>query len=411
VSETAACWVEVPAGSHFPVQNLPYGVFAPPGGGPRVGVAIGDQVLDLAGLASAGLLAGGGLAAAPGWFDSPALNGFMAAGPAAWQAVRGRLTGLLTDARHRDRVEPHFARQDAVDLRLPFEVADYVDFYSSRDHASTVGEILRPGSPPLHRNWLHLPVGYHGRAGTVSVSGTPVIRPHGQYLPTGGAAPEFGPTRRLDFEAEVGFVTGVGTRPGQRVRTGEFRQHAFGFLLVNDWSARDLQSWETQPLGPFLAKSFATSVSPWVVPVAALEAARVRPPRQDPPPLPYLDCAEPWGLDLSLRITINGQLVARPAFRHMYWTAPQQLAHATVNGARLRTGDLFASGTVSGPGPHERGCLLELTWDGARPVPLADGSSRGYLTDGDVVRISATAPGADGVTIGFGAVEGRVAAG
>jgi fumarylacetoacetase len=411
VTAAATSWVQVPEGSHFPVQNLPYGVFAPEGRTPRVGVAIGDQVLDLAGLASDGLLSGEGREPAAGWFDSPSLNGFMAAGPAAWQTVRSRVTALLTDPRQRDRTEPHLASLATVRLRLPFKVADYVDFYSSRDHASTVGEIFRPGSPPLPRNWLHLPVGYHGRAGSVVASGTPVIRPHGQYLPTGRSAPGFGPSQRLDFEAEVGFVAGVGTQPGQPVATGEFRQHAFGFLLVNDWSARDLQTWETQPLGPFLAKSFATSVSPWVVPVAALEAARVLPPRQDPPPLAYLDCAEPWGLDLTLQITINDQLVARPRFRRMYWTPPQQLAHATVNGARLRTGDLFASGTVSGPGPGERGCLLELTWDGTRPVTLADGSTRGYLADGDVVRISATAPGADGVTIGFGAVEGTVTAG
>ena len=411
MTAAATSWLQVPADSHFPVQNLPYGVFAPVGGSPRVGVAIGDQVLDLAGLASDGLLPGEGPQPAAGWFDSPALNGFMAAGPAAWQAVRSRLTTLLTDAAQRRRVEPHLASAAAVQLRLPFEVADYVDFYSSRDHASTVGEIFRPGSPPLPRNWLHLPAGYHGRAGSVVVSGTPVIRPHGQYLPTGRSVPRFGTSQRLDFEAEVGFVAGVSTKPGQPVATGEFRQHAFGFLLVNDWSARDLQTWETQPLGPFLAKSFATSVSPWVVPVAALEAARVPPLRQDPPPLAYLDCAEPWGLDITLQITINDQLVARPEFRRMYWTPPQQLAHATVNGARLRTGDLFASGTVSGPGAGERGCLLELTWDGTRPVTLADGSTRDYLADGDVVRISATAPGTDGVMIGFGTVEGTVTAG
>jgi fumarylacetoacetase len=371
-------------------------------------VAIGDHVLDLAGLAHAGLLP------RPGWFAAPSLNAFMAAGPAAWHPARARLTELLADPCHRGLVEPHLERQAAVELRLPFEVADYVDFYSSRDHASTVGQIFRPGSPPLPRNWLHLPAGYHGRTGSVVVSGTPVMRPRGQFRPAGpGAdwsAPVFGPTRRLDFEAEVGFVIGVGSTQGQPVAAGEFGQHAFGFMLVNDWSARDIQSWETQPLGPFLGKSFATSLSPWVVPVAALAAARVPPPRQDPPPLAYLECAEPWGLDLSLRITLNDHVVARPAFRGMYWTAPQQLAHATVNGAPLRTGDLFASGTVSGPGPDERGCLLELTWDGTRPVTLPGGATRAYLEDGDVVRITATAPGADGVTIGFGAVEGTVAA-
>lgn len=402
-------WVRVPEGSHFPVQNLPYGVFARPGQAPRVGVAIGEHVLDLAGLARAGLLP------EPGWFAAPSLNAFMAAGPPSWHQTRGRLTELLADPRHRDLVEPHLERQVAVELRLPFEVADYVDFYSSRDHASTVGQIFRPGSPPLPRNWLHLPVGYHGRAGSVVVSGTPVIRPSGQFLPAGPQAaraePVAGPTRRLDFEAEVGFVVGAGSPLGQPVTAGEFRRHAFGFVLVNDWSARDIQSWESQPLGPFLGKSFATSVSPWVVPVAALEPARVPPPRQEPPPLAYLDCAEPWGLDLSLQVTLNGHVVARPAFRGMYWTPPQQLAHATVNGAPLRTGDLFASGTVSGPGPDERGCLLELTWDGTQPLTLPGGATRSYLADGDVVRITATAPGADGVTIGFGAVEGRVLAG
>lgn len=399
----AESWVPVPAKSHFPIQNLPYGVFARPGTPARAGVAIGEYVLDLAGVAGAGLLDG------RGWFAWPALNRFMAAGPAAWQATRARLTELLSGHQHRDLVEPHLVRQADVELRLPFKVADYVDFYSFRDHASRVGEIFRPGMPPLPRNWLHLPAGYHGRAGSVVVSGTPVTRPSGQYPPANGAAPVFGPTRRLDFEAEVAFAVGVGSRRGEPVATREFGQHAFGFVLVNDWSARDIQSWESPPLGPFLGKSFANSVSPWVVPVAALAAARVPPPRQDPPPLAYLDCAEPWGLDLSLQITLNDHIVARPSFRDMYWTPPQQLAHATVNGAPLRTGDLFASGTVSGPGPGECGCLLELTWDGSRPIRLPDGTTRSYLHDGDVVRISATAPGADGTTIGFGAVEGRVA--
>ncbi len=400
-----ASWVEVPQGSHFPVQNLPYGVFAGAGQAPRVGAAIGGHVLDLAAVAQAGLLAGAS------WFAAPALNPFMAAGPAAWDQTRARLTELLTDPRHRELVEPHLEPQAAVELRLPFVVADYVDFYSSREHATTVGQIFRPGSPPLHPNWLHLPVGYHGRAGSVVVSGTPVIRPHGQFRPEGADAPVFGPTRRLDFEAEVGFVVGAGSTLGQPVAAGEFAQHVFGFMLVNDWSARDIQPWETQPLGPFLAKSFATSVSPWVVPVAALEAARVPPPGQDPPPLPYLECAEPWGLDLSLQIVLNDHIVASPPFRGMYWTPPQQLAHATAGGAPLRTGDLFASGTVSGPGPDERGCLLELTWGGTRPLRLPGGATRAYLDDGDVVRITATAPGADGTTIGFGTVEGRVVAG
>ncbi len=401
-----ACWVPVPEGSHFPVQNLPYGVFTRPGEprqAARAGVAIGDQVLDLAGLARAGLLR------EQHWFAAPSLNRFLAAGPDAWAPTRARLTRLLTDPGQRDQVRPHLIPQADAELLLPFEVADYVDFYSSRDHASTVGQIFRPTAPPLPPNWLHLPVGYHGRAGTVMVSGTPVVRPHGQYRPAAGGAPVFGPTQRLDFEAEVGFVVGVGSPAGHPVAAAEFGKHAFGLVLVNDWSARDIQAWESQPLGPFLGKSFATSVSPWVVPLAALAAARVPPPPQDPPPLAYLRCPEPWGLDLSLQITLNDHILARPAFRGMYWTAPQQLAHATVNGAGLRTGDLFASGTVSGP--DERGCLLEMTWDGTRPLTLPDGTTRTYLADGDVLRITATAPGADGTTIGFGAVEGRVVAG
>ncbi len=403
MSAVRESWVPVPAGSHFPLQNLPYGVFAPDGGPPRVGVAIGDHVLDLAGLP-------GGVApgARRNWFASGSLNAFMAAGPPTWHRTRAHITELLSDPRHRGLVQPHLIRRETVVMRLPFEVADYVDFYSSLDHAATVTRIFRPGGPALPPNWRHLPVAYHGRAGSVMVSGTPVIRPNGQRKPAGAAVPVFGPTQRLDFEAEVGFVAGVPSRPGQPVTAAGFRRHVFGFVLVNDWSARDIQLFESQPLGPFLSKSFATSVSPWVVPVAALEAARVQPPRQDPQPLPHLRCPEPWGLDLALAVAVNGQVISRPPFRTMYWTPPQQLAHATVNGAPVRTGDLFASGTVSGPGPAERGCLLEMSLDGAQPLTLPDGSTRTYLHDGDTVTITATGPGEDGVTIGFGAVEGTV---
>ncbi len=395
-------WVPVPTGSPFPVQNLPYGIFSDAAGPPRVGVALGDHVLDLAGLARDGLLAD------RGWFAAGSLNPFMAAGPAAWHAARARLTQLATDPALQGAVTPHLHARGDVRLHLPVEVADYVDFYSSRDHASTVGRIFRPDGPPLPRNWLHLPVAYHGRAGSVFASGTPIVRPCGQRQDRGAPAPVFGPTQRLDFEAEVGFVVGVPSPAGQPVGTRDFRRNVFGFVLVNDWSARDVQALESQPLGPFLGKSFATSVSPWVVPVAALEAARVPPPAQDPVPADYLRCPEPWGLDLALTVTLNGHTVSAPPLRGMYWTAPQQLAHATVNGAPLRTGDLFASGTVSGPGPAERGCLLELTLDGTQPLALPDGTSRGYLADGDVLRISATAPGAGGVRIGFGEVEGTV---
>jgi fumarylacetoacetase len=290
---------------------------------------------------------------------------------------------------------------------LPFEVADYVDFYSSEHHATNGGRILRPDGEPLSRNWKHLPVGYHGRAGTVVVSGTPIVRPRGQTRAR-GESPAYGPSQRLDVEAEVGFVVGVPSRMGEPVDIDSFAEHVFGVVLVNDWSARDIQAWESQPLGPFLSKSFATSISPWVVPLAALEHARVDPPDQDPVPLEYLRSSQPWGLDVSLEIEWNGTVVSHPPYRQMYWTAPQQLAHLTVNGASLRTGDLYASGTVSGPERDQVGSLLELTWNGREPVKLDNGQVRGFLEDGDTITIRASAPGPDGTRIGFGEVTGVI---
>ena len=382
----------------FPLANLPFGVFARGGGPARVGVAVGRSVLDLGALDIP----------YPEDFATGSLNAFLARGPAGWAAVRERLVELLTGTRHRSRVQPHLIALSDVELRLPFQVADYVDFYASEHHAATVGRILRPGTEPLTPNWRHLPIGYHGRAGTVVVSGTPIVRPCGQRREPGEPTPSYGPTRRLDVEAEVGFVVGVGTDLGDRVSADDVAEHVFGVVLVNDWSARDIQAWEYVPLGPFLGKSFATSISPWVVPLAALEAARVPPPRQEPEPLPYLRTAAAWGLALQLSVECNGTVVARPPFDTMYWTPAQQLAHLTVNGARLRTGDLFASGTVSGPGADERGCLLELTHNGAHPVTLDDGSTRTYLLDGDTVVIRGTAPGPDGTTISLGAVAGTI---
>jgi fumarylacetoacetase len=306
-------------------------------------------------------------------------------------------------------VRPHLLPRDEVTLHLPFEVADYVDFYSSEQHAANIGRLLRPGRDPLTPNWRHLPIGYHGRAGTVVPSGTPVVRPAGQRKEAADPEPGFGPSRRLDFEAEVGFVVGVPSRLGRPVPLRDFRDHVFGVCLVNDWSARDVQAWEYVPLGPFLGKSFATSVSPWVVPLAALEAARIAPPPRRPAPLPYLDDAtDPWGLDLTLEIRLNGHVVSRPPFAAMYWTPAQQLAHLTAGGAAVRTGDLYASGTVSGPGPGEWGSLMELSRGGAEPIELPDGTRRAFLEDGDEVTISATAPGPGGVRLGFGEVTGRI---
>ncbi|MFG2250065.1 fumarylacetoacetase [Spirillospora sp. NPDC048823] len=399
---TSVSWVEVDENSGFGVENLPYGVFSRPGELPRVGVAIGGHVLDLAELSSTGLVEDRRC------FASGSLNAFMVAGRTAWETNRARLVELLTDESYRERVEPHLIPVTDVELLRPFEVADFVDFFSSEHHAMNTGRIFRPQGEPLTPNWKRLPVAYHGRSGTVFPSGTPIIRPSGQRRTPGDPEPSYGPSMRLDFEAEVGFVAGVPSVAGHRVPAEAFRDHVFGFVLVNDWSARDLQAWESQPLGPFLGKSFATSLSTWVVPVAALEPARVSPPVQDPVPLPYLRSEEPWGLDLHLEVLINGQAVARPRFASMYWTPPQQLAHATVNGAPLRTGDLFASGTVSGPERDQRGCMLELSWNGQEPLELADGTERTFLEDGDTVTIRAQAPGSSGSRITLGEVIGTV---
>ncbi|MDH6227796.1 fumarylacetoacetase [Streptomyces sp. MJP52] len=391
-------WVPVPDGSPFPIQNLPYGVFTPKSGGaPRVGVAIGEQILDLAAALGDDVFARG------------SLNAFMAQGRTRWQRVRAETTRLLADEAHRAAVEPHLYAQADVTLGMPFEPGDYVDFYASEHHASNIGRMFRPDGDPLTPQWKHLPIGYHGRAGTLVPSGTPVVRPRGQQRPAeAGGLPGFGPSTRLDIEAEVGFVVGTPSELGRPVSADDFREHVFGVTLVNDWSARDIQNWEYVPLGPFLGKSFATSVSPWVVPLDALEAARVAPPAREHEPRPYLAEKEDWGLDLTLEVRLNGHLVATPPFATMYWTPAQMLAHMTVNGASLRTGDFYASGTVSGPAADQRGSFMELSWGGAEPFALPDGTKRTFLEDGDEVTITATAPGADGVTIGFGAVTGRV---
>ncbi|HSK57087.1 MAG TPA: fumarylacetoacetase [Jiangellales bacterium] len=401
---TAGSWVPVPEGSPFTAHTLPYGIFSLPGEEPRVGVAIGGSVLDVAPLAAAA-----GLDAAEA-LGGATLNPFMTLGRHAWAAVRAWLAGLIGGQAERVRVEPHLHPLAEVRLHLPFEVADYVDFYASRHHAENVGQIFRPDSPSLPAAWRHLPIGYHGRSGTVVVSGTDVVRPCGLRRAPGEDSPSYGPSRRLDVEAEVGFVVGVPSRLGDPVPLERFADHVFGVVLVNDWSARDVQAFEYVPLGPFLGKSFATSVSPWVVPLAALDAARVEPPVRDPEPAPYLRDlpGEPWGLDLRLEVSWNGTVVSRPPFATMYWTAAQQLAHLTANGASLRTGDLFASGTVSGPEVGERGSFLELAWNGTEPITLADGSRRTFLEDGDEVTISGWAPGPDGGRVGLGGVSGRV---
>jgi fumarylacetoacetase len=382
----------VPGDSAFGLENLPYGVYTKGGSARRVGTRLGDHVVDLA------------LVLDDEVFAQPTINAFMAQGYERWVEVRRTLQERLTGEVPEEAVH---AVSD-VRLHLPVEVADYVDFYASEHHAANLGRLFRPDNPdPLMPNWKHLPVGYHGRAGSIVVSGTDIPRPAGQRKGPQDPAPVFGPSVRLDIEAELGFVVGTGTRLGETVPVEEADRHIFGVVIFNDWSARDIQAWEYVPLGPNLGKSFASTISPWVVPLLALGPARVATPQQDPEPLPYLAMAQPWGLDVDLSVQWNGQEVSRPPYREMYWSPAQMLAHLTVNGAPTRTGDLYASGTISGPEKETRGAFIELTWGGAEPVTV-NGEERTFLQDGDEVVITATATGGDGTRIGFGEARGRI---
>jgi fumarylacetoacetase len=384
--------------------TLPYCSFVVPGEARRrVGVGVDTDVLDLTTAADV---------VVPGHADlfaDGSLDAFLAAGFETWHEIRHEVTEWLGDEEHAHVVDHHLSPADQVELVLPFTVGDYVDFYASEHHATNLGRMFRPDGDALLPNWKQLPVGYHGRSGTVVVSGTPIRRPVGQRRSSDDEV-VFGPSVRLDIEAEVGFVIGTGSTLGEPVALADADQHIFGICLVNDWSARDIQAWEYQPLGPFLGKSFATSVSPWVVPMAALESARTRPPARDEPLLPYLDDSdtEPWGLDLRLEVRLGDEVISRPPFDGMYWTAAQMLAHMTVNGASVRPGDLFASGTVSGPEHDQRGSFIELGWNGVEPLELADGSTRAFLENDDTVTISATAPGPDGEALWLGEVTGTV---
>ena len=407
-------WVPDADGSGFGIENLPYGVVRSPGEAARVAVRIGDHALDLAAVADAGLLQ----SAQPGVFARPSLNAFLELGPRAWEPTRARLTELLSSGS--DEIQRLAGRAliplDRCESQMPVAVSDYVDFYSSIEHASNAGRIVRPDGEPLAPNWRWLPVGYHGRAATVVVSGTPIRRPCGQRAPEQqDGAPTFGPERRLDVEVELGFVTGPGPDPGAPVPTATAAEVIFGFVLVNDWSAREIQLWESRPLGPFLGKSFATSISPWIVPLEAVQRLRVPGIEQTPPPLEHLHTTEPWALDIDLELAITPHgsgvetTISRMNSRGLYWNAAQQLAHATSGGASVRAGDLYASGTISGPDRGSLGCLLELSWGGRDVITLDDGSERTFLLDGDTVVIRGAGE-RDGIRISFGEVRGHVTA-
>jgi fumarylacetoacetase len=406
----------VSADSDFPIQNLPYGVFRRSGGRTSAGVAIGDQVLDLSGLASSGMLVDA-LKGHEDVFSTGTLNAFMAAGPRVWDAVRKRISTLLredhdelrSNSNLRERV---LAAQQSVEMVMPAEVGDYTDFYSSKEHATNVGSMFRDPSNPLLPNWVHIPVGYHGRASSIEVSGAPVRRPCGQTKADDAEVPTFGPSRLLDFELEVGFFNGVANELGRPISTAQAPDHIFGLVLVNDWSARDIQRWEYVPLGPFLAKSFSTTISPWIVPLAALAPFRVPGPSQDPPVLPYLQFQGDWAYDLNLEVHLqaNGDdpmRICSTNFKYMYWNVLQHLAHQSSGGVNVRPGDLYASGTVSGPTPDSYGSMLEICWRGTKPVTLPNGEQRKFVNDGDAVIMRGWCQG-DGYRVGFGELSNQV---
>jgi fumarylacetoacetase len=409
------CWVPGADGHpEFPIQNLPLGVFSPPGGGARGGVAIGDWILDLAGLAASGVVAAE--AKAP-------LNGVLALGAAPRRALRSALSQALADPRAAAQVRPHLYPASDCTLHLPCAIGDYTDFYAGIHHATAVGRLLRPDQP-LPPNYKHVPIGYHGRASSVRASGTPVRRPNGQTRPQDAPVPRFGPSRRLDFELELGIWVGPGNAPGEKVPIGQAPEHIAGYCLLNDWSARDIQGWEYQPLGPFLAKNFATTISCWIVTPEALAPFRLAQPprpRDDPAPLAYLwddaDQAE-GALDIALAVTLTTpdlrarglppHRLARSHARHLYWTPAQLLAHHTSGGCDLRPGDLLGTGTISGPDPDGCGSMLEATRGGREPIVLATGEERRFLEDGDEIGLHAYASREGFATIGFGACRGRI---
>jgi fumarylacetoacetase len=408
-------FIDVDPASDFPIQNLPYGVFSAKDGlAPRVGAAIGGYVLDLWELEQDGRLDVGAL----GVFAGPSLNPFMALGPKVWSRTRARISELLRhdnpELRDNDELRKlALVPMKDVKLYLPFTVAGYTDFYSSKEHATNVGTMFRDKTNPLLPNWLHIPIGYNGRASTVVVSGTKVRRPRGQLKPPNAELPSFGPCKRLDFELEMGVVVGQPSPMGEMLTESQAEEMIFGFVLLNDWSARDIQQWEYVPLGPFQAKAFATSISPWIVTRDALEPFRVHGPAQDPTPLPYLKQAAANNYDMVLDVDLRTPgmnepvSICRTNFKYMYWSSVQQLVHHASSGCAMNVGDLLGSGTISGPDQHERGSLLEISWNGTEPIELPGGEKRTFLEDGDSLTMRGWCQG-DGFRIGFGEVEGTI---
>lgn len=411
---TLKSWVEVPGESDFPIQNLPFGVFKTKDSEPRVCSAIGNYVIDLAKVNDLAFFAD--LKIPKAIFYNQYINDFMALGKEVTRAVRDRLSEILdeneTKWNSRDMAGHIFHKMDEVELLIPIDIRDYTDFYSSIEHATNVGIMFRDPANALMPNWKHLPVGYHGRASSIVVSGTEIKRPKGQQIPKDSKQPVYGPCKLLDFELEMGFVIGRKTNLGDTVSTQEAEDYIFGMCLFNDWSARDIQKWEYVPLGPFLGKNFASTVSPWIVTMDALEPFRVPGPVQDPPVLPYLEYEGEKNYDIKLAVKIQpdgseSTVVSESNFKYMYWNMSQQLAHHTVNGCNINVGDMYASGTISGKTPESYGSMLEISWQGTKSVQMADGTERKFLADGDTVTIEGWCE-KDGVRIGFGEAAGKI---
>ena len=410
-------WLEVKSDSHFPIQNLPFGVFRPSSGGDlHVCTIVGEHVIDLSILDLNGFFSNSNLEGTL-VFDEPTLNAFMSLGRESWKETRLILSNLfsednsnLKDSKFRDDVLFHISD---VEMTLPVDIGDYTDFYSSKEHATNVGKMFRGEENALMPNWLHLPVAYHGRSSSVVISGTDIKRPSGQMLTKDSTTPSFGPSNRLDFELEMGFLVGPGNALGNSISTQEAENHIFGLVLVNDWSARDIQKWEYQPLGPFLGKSFATSISPWVVTLEALEPFRSSGPKQDPKPLSYLHTDGKNSYDINLEVSLQPansdsvDTICNTNFKYLYWNMLQQLSHHTVNGCNVRTGDLLASGTISGSSPDSYGSLLELSWNGSEPINLSNGVQRTFLDNHDSISITGWCQN-NNYRIGFGSVSGKI---
>jgi fumarylacetoacetase len=408
-------WINVPENSDFPIQNIPFGVFITKEDVITIGTRIGNCAIDMGALQQLGYFEG--IELTDDMFMQDTLNDFISDGKKTWRLVRNRLAELFDEnnpklrdnSAHREII---IFNVEEIEMLLPVQIGDYTDFYSSKEHATNVGKMFRDPENALLPNWLHIPVGYHGRSSTIVPSGIPVHRPYGQTLPNGETTPVFGPSKLVDFELETAFITTDANLMGEPISVEKAEEHIFGMVLFNDWSARDIQKWEYVPLGPFLAKNFASSISPWIVTMDALEPFRVKGPEQSPTPLPYLQQKGNKAFDINLEVAIKPEnsvetIVSQSNFKYMYWSMAQQLAHHTINGCRINSGDMMGSGTISGPTEDSFGSMLELTWGGQKPIQMKDGSERKFINDNDTVIIRGYCQN-DQVRIGFGEVSSKL---